>query len=54
VVYYYINDHLGTPQKMMDENGEVVWSSDYKPFGEADITVNNIGNNFRFPGQYYD
>jgi len=39
---------------MMDENGEVVWSSDYKPFGDADITVNNIGNNFRFLGQYYD
>jgi hypothetical protein len=43
------NDHLGTPQKLTDSNGTVVWAADYKPFGEATIT-----NNLRFPGQYYD
>ncbi len=53
-VYYYINDHLGTPQKMIDESGMVVWSADYMPFGEADVTVDTVENNFRFPGQYYD
>ena len=53
-IYYCINDHLGTPHKMIDENGEVVWSADYKPFGEADVTVTTVQNNFRFPGQYYD
>jgi RHS repeat-associated protein len=53
-IYYYVNDHLGTPQKMMDENGAVVWSADYEPFGETDVTVNTVTNNFRFPGQYYD
>jgi RHS repeat-associated protein len=53
-IYYYHNDHLGTPQKMTDVNGAVVWSADYRPFGQADITVNTITNNFRFPGQYYD
>ena len=53
-VYYYINDHLGTPQKIVDENGVVVWSADYKPFGEADVTVTTIESNFRFPGQYCD
>jgi len=53
-VCYYINDHLGTPQKIVDENSAVVWSADYRPFGEANVTVNTLENNFRFPGQYFD
>src|SRR3972149_6154976 len=48
------NDHLATPQKMTDSSGTVVWSADYKPFGEATITVSTITNNLRFPGQYFD
>ena len=39
---------------MTDSTGAVVWSADYKPFGEATITVNTITNNLRFPGQYFD
>jgi RHS repeat-associated protein len=54
VVYYYHNDHLATPQKMTDGSGTVVWSADYKPFGEVTVTVSTITNNLRFPGQYYD
>jgi RHS repeat-associated protein len=50
----YHNDHLGTPQKMTDASGAVVWSADYKPFGEVNITTNTITNNLRFPGQYFD
>jgi RHS repeat-associated protein len=53
-IYYYHNDHLGTPQKMTDASGTVVWAADYKPFGEATITVSTITNNLRFPGQYFD
>ncbi len=53
-VYYFINDHLGTPQKIIDENNEIVWAADYMPFGETNITINTLDNNFRFPGQYYD
>ncbi|MFZ0450266.1 MAG: RHS repeat-associated core domain-containing protein, partial [Desulfatiglandaceae bacterium] len=53
-VYYFINDHLGTPQKVVDENGQVVWSADYQPFGEASLSTTTVTNNFRFPGQYYD
>ena len=52
--YYYHNDHLGTPQKLTDGTGTVVWSADYKPFGEATVTVSTITNNLRFPGQDYD
>ena len=53
-VYYFINDHLGTPQKVVDESGVVVWAADYKPFGQVNETVNVFGNRFRFAGQYYD
>jgi RHS repeat-associated protein len=53
-LYYYVNNHLGTPQRMIDQSNTVVWSADYEPFGEATITVNIVTNNFRFPGQYYD
>ncbi len=52
--YYYQNDHLGTPQKMTDSNGVVVWSSSYDAFGQAQIQVSAFENNLRFPGQYYD
>jgi RHS repeat-associated protein len=48
-------DHLATPQKMSDAAGVVVWSADYKPFGEATVNPSStITNNLRFPGQYYD
>jgi RHS repeat-associated protein len=53
-VYYYLTDHLGTPQKLTDAAGAVVWSGDYKPFGEVVSGVSTIQNHFRFPGQYYD
>jgi uncharacterized protein RhaS with RHS repeats len=48
------NDHLGTPQKMTDSSGAVVWAADYKPFGEATVTVSTITNNLRGIGQYFD
>ncbi|KAF0219658.1 MAG: YD repeat [Geobacteraceae bacterium] len=54
-IYYYHNDHLGTPQKMTDNTGAVVWSAEYKPFGEAIIDLSSTTmNNLRFPGQYFD
>ncbi|MFH2044001.1 MAG: RHS repeat-associated core domain-containing protein [Pseudomonadota bacterium] len=54
-IYYYVNDHLGTPQRIIDETGAVVWNADYQPFGEADVNPNStVVNNFRLPGQYYD
>ena len=38
-IYYYHNDHLGTPVAMTDESGQVVWRADYEPFGAATVTV---------------
>jgi RHS repeat-associated protein len=52
--YFYHNDHLGTPQKLVQQNGAVVWSATYEAFGKAQILVNTVENNLRFPGQYFD
>ena len=54
-MYYYHNNHLGTPVLMTDNTGIVAWEADYKPFGEATVNPNStVVSNFRFPGQYYD
>ncbi len=52
--YWYQNDHLGTPQKLVDNDGAVVWAAQYTAFGEAQIEVETVVNNLRFPGQYFD
>jgi len=53
-MYYFINDHLDTPRKLIDESGQVVWQAAYLPFGKAQVLTETVVNNFRFPGQYYD
>jgi len=53
-IFYYINDHLGTPQKMLDEEGQIVWQASYMSFGEAELAIYQKENHLRFPGQYYD
>ena len=55
VLYYYVNDHLGTPQLMVDHEGQVVWRADYDPFGAASVDPgSSTVNQHRFPGQYAD
>ena len=59
-IYYVHNDHLGTPLKMTNEIGLVVWQAVYDPFGKATVNEDVDGDgkavemNVRFPGQYYD
>jgi len=56
-IYYYHNDHLGTPRMLTDQTGAVVWDVDYAPFGEISSYVTNTlptDQPFRFPGQYQD
>ncbi|OUS13273.1 hypothetical protein A9Q89_03380 [Gammaproteobacteria bacterium 53_120_T64] len=53
-VYYSHNDHLGTPQVFTDQNQNVAWRGDYRPFGEVSESVTTLANNLRFPGQYFD
>nr|WP_284507400.1 RHS repeat-associated core domain-containing protein [Caballeronia sp. ATUFL_M2_KS44] len=57
---FYQNDHLGTPQELLDESGKVVWLARYKawgarkraPYGKIDAVETD--NAIRFQGQYAD
>ncbi len=53
-VYYYHNDHLGTPQILTDDSGSIVWKASYTPFGEAQVVIETVTNPFRLVGQYSD
>jgi len=52
-VKYIHADHLGTPRRLADENGNIVWSWESEPFGESKA-VGSVEFNLRFAGQYYD
>ncbi|MCP5416287.1 MAG: RHS domain-containing protein [Chromatiaceae bacterium] len=53
-IFFYHTDHLGTPQRLTDENQNLVWSAQQLPFGQMNVTLETVTNNIRFPGQYYD
>ncbi len=53
-LFFIHTDHLGTPKAITDESQEVVWDASHTPFGTALISVNELENNLRFPGQYFD
>ena len=52
--FYYHNDHAGTPQRMTDVDGNVVWSAEHFAFGYAQVHVGKVENPLRFKGQYFD
>ncbi|WP_196140218.1 RHS repeat-associated core domain-containing protein [Aliikangiella sp. G2MR2-5] len=54
-LYHYHLDHLGTPQELSDEQGNIVWKARYKTYGNvAYKEVEDVENNLRFQGQYFD
>lgn len=53
-IFFYQNDHLGSPKKLISSSGEVVWRTKGLAFGEQAISVEFVDNNLRFPGQYFD
>jgi RHS repeat-associated protein len=53
-VYYFHNDHLGTPQVLTNDSQTIAWKAVYTPFGDAVASIQTVENPFRFPGQYYD
>lgn len=59
-IAYYHCDQLGTPQELTDKEGKLLWSADYKAWGEATVKLTskgmsqNIENHHRFQGQYFD
>ncbi|ODC04976.1 hypothetical protein BFW38_16980 [Terasakiispira papahanaumokuakeensis] len=59
-LYYFQTDHLGTPQDITDTEGRIVWSGQYRAWGQLAQAHNGQGekahihNPFRFQGQYHD
>lgn len=53
--YYIFADQIGTPTRVEDDRGEVVWSARIDPYGQADVAPGStIDFSFRFPGHWYD
>ncbi len=53
-LYCCHTDHIGAVRAVTNPAGIVVWQADYDAFGEAKITINDIEQNLRSPGQYFD
>lgn len=53
-VHFYVNDHLGTSKRIVNDSNNVTWQAEHTAFGKADISVARIRNHHRFPGQYFD
>lgn len=55
-LYYYHNDHLGTPQRLSDNTDAIAWNAGYAAFGNATVDpfLTTVENNLRFAGQYFD
>ena len=63
-INYYHTDHLGTPQELTNQKGEIVWEAEYATWGntvkvnykrvDANIQEDVALQPLRFQGQYYD
>lgn len=57
---WYQCDHLGTPQELTNQQGEIVWRAQHKAWGETQVQRSDwaqhkgIQNPLRFQGQYHD
>lgn len=56
---YYRNDHLGTPQRIIDKAGNLVWAAAYDAYGKATVqpcasATLALTSHLRYPGQYFD
>jgi len=54
-IYYFQNNGVGLPQKIFNESGRTLWSSDFDTFGKLkNLNYDGIDNPIRFQGQYFD
>jgi RHS repeat-associated protein len=53
-VYFYHTDPAGTPMAMTNMSRDVMWSADYKPFGEESWISGTLENNEKFVGKEKD
>jgi RHS repeat-associated protein len=53
--YYFVSNHLGSIEAVLDDEGDSVWSARLEPYGSAHV---ELGQQFhqplRFPGHFYD
>ncbi len=54
VVYDIHTDHLNRPQKLTDQNANLVWDGVFDPFGNVAFINSAVVMPLMFPGQYYD
>ncbi len=54
VVYDILTDHLNRPQKLTDQNANLVWDGVFDPFGNVTSISGSATMLLMFPGQYYD
>lgn len=52
--YTYHTDHLGSPIKLTDPQGNIAWSAQYQAYGEVNVHIHTVNNPLRRPGQYHD
>jgi len=56
--YSVISDHLGTPNTLLDQNGEIVWKANFDIYGKPVIYAGERTGeetaHFHFTGRYHD
>ncbi|MES2673807.1 MAG: RHS repeat-associated core domain-containing protein [Pseudomonadota bacterium] len=52
--HYYQLNQAGAPTELTNEAGKIVWQVRYKVYGNLAYQTEEIENNLRFQGQYYD
>lgn len=58
-VFAYVNDHLGTPKELIDDDGRIAWAAVHSAWGEVqeetrDPDAHPAESPFRLLGQYAD
>ncbi|GDY25298.1 type IV secretion protein Rhs [Agarivorans sp. Toyoura001] len=54
-IYHYHLDHIGTPIRLSDEQGNIMWQAHYQAYGAIEqLSISKIDNPLRFQGQYFD
>lgn len=53
-VYYYLSDHLGGVDAVLDEEGNVVERRDYLPYGSERMREGNVDEDYGFTGKELD
>ena len=52
---YIHSDYLGSVRRISDENGDLIWSRDYYPFGETRLASGtNELNGYTYEGKFKD